>query len=290
MKRKLEPSNSKDKDDKINKQKAPLKAELIVQLKELQDNFKKLEEDNSKNLETIRLLQNKIDVLEKEKCETQSKTQHQSESELVCGKCDFKASNSSELSVHLENEHGSEDCDSSQGDRVCKICEAEDMYELDGHIWSEHEEDEDGTICCNFCDEKFANISNMMIHKKIKHREKINFCQNFNSSGCPFEDKKCWFLHTRNSEIFKCNICDKTFFEKSQFMKHRKTKHPEMVKTCKNYECIYDNECWFRHDFEDIKEDNIKANENEKLIEKLVTLVEKLNERVSKLETPEKNL
>ena len=65
--------------------------------------------------------------------------------------------------------------------------EAEDMYELDGHIWSGHEEDEDGTVCCNFCDE---NISNMMINIQIKHREKINFCQNFNSSGCPFEDKK----------------------------------------------------------------------------------------------------
>ena len=97
-------------------------------------------------------------------------------------------------------------------------------------------------------------------------------------------------FHTRNSEVFKCNICDKTFSDKSQFMKHRKTKHVEMVKSCKNGECIYKNECWFRHDFEDIKEDNIKANENEKLIEKLVGLVEKLNERVSNLETPEKIL
>ena len=32
---------------------------------------------------------------------------------------------------------------------------------------------------------------------------------------------------------------------------------------------------------------NIKTNENEKLIEKLVGLVEKLNERVSSLENPE---
>ena len=63
-----------------------------------------------------------------------------------------------------------------------------------------------------------------------------------------------------------------------------------MVKTCKNCECIQKNVCWFRNDFEDIKEDNIKANENEKLIEKLVGLVEKLNERVSNLETPEKIL
>ena len=44
MKRKLEPSNSKAKDDKVNDEKAtmkkvPLKADLIIQLKDLQDNF-----------------------------------------------------------------------------------------------------------------------------------------------------------------------------------------------------------------------------------------------------------
>ena len=72
--------------------------------------------------------------------------------------------------------------------------------------------------------------------------------------------------------------------EKSQFMKHRKTEHLETVKTCKNNECIYKNECWFRHEHEDTKINNIKINENEKLIEKLVGLVEKLNQRVSSLE------
>ena len=29
--------------------------------------------------------------------------------------------------------------------------------------------------------------------KKIKHSEKINYCQNFNSRGCPFEDKNDGF-------------------------------------------------------------------------------------------------
>ena len=66
MKRKLEPSNSKAKDEKVNDEKAtmkkvPLKADLIIQLKDLQDNFN--------NLETIRDLQAKVEALEKEKCE-----------------------------------------------------------------------------------------------------------------------------------------------------------------------------------------------------------------------------
>ena len=45
--------------------------------------------------------------------------------------------------------------------------------------------------------------------------------------------------------------------------------------------------CWFRHENGHTKLDNIKTNENEKLIEKLVGLVEKLNERVLILEKSE---
>ena len=75
MKRKLEPSNFKAKDEKVKdekdtKQKAPLKTELTIQLKNLQDNFNNLEAINFKNSETIRDLQAKVEALEKEKCET----------------------------------------------------------------------------------------------------------------------------------------------------------------------------------------------------------------------------
>ena len=55
MKRKLEPSNSKAKDKKVKdekatKQKAPLKADFIIQLKDLRDKFNNLEAINFKNL------------------------------------------------------------------------------------------------------------------------------------------------------------------------------------------------------------------------------------------------
>ena len=45
MKRKLEPSNSKAKDEKVNDGKATMQkvpADLIIQLKDLQDNFNNL--------------------------------------------------------------------------------------------------------------------------------------------------------------------------------------------------------------------------------------------------------
>ena len=64
--------------------------------------------------------------------------------------------------------------ENGQGFRVCNRCdyESEDRYELDGHLWYGHEEDEVGHVFCKFCDGKFANIPNMMMHIKIKHREK----------------------------------------------------------------------------------------------------------------------
>ena len=95
--------------------------------------------------------------------------------------------------VHVEShENSHEDLDSSHGFRVSNRCdyEAEDRYELDGHLWYGHEEDDDGHVFCKFCNEKFVNIPNMMMHKKIKHREKIDFCQNYNAVGFPFEDRE----------------------------------------------------------------------------------------------------
>ena len=43
--------------------------------------------------------------------------------------------------------------------RDCLRCEyqAIDKYDINGHRWSEHEDDEDGNINCKFCDEKVAS-------------------------------------------------------------------------------------------------------------------------------------
>ena len=98
MKRKLEPSNSKAKDKKVKdekatKQKAPLKADFIIQLKDLQDNFNNLETIHFKSLETISDLQTKVQALKKEKCEMLKQTkQTQAETvyELICNDCGYK--------------------------------------------------------------------------------------------------------------------------------------------------------------------------------------------------------
>ena len=69
-------------------------------------------------------------------------------------------------------------------------------------------------------------------------------------------------------------------------MQHRKMYHAEMVKICKNGQCIYKKECWFRHEYEEIHINDKETNEN--IIEKLVNLVEKLNKKVENLESNDK--
>ena len=74
-------------------------------------------------------------------------------------------------------------------------------------------------------------------------------------------------------------------------MKHRKIKHKEMVQMCKNdKQCLFKNTCWFIHEEYD-KQIEIENNEeNENIIEKLVSIVETLGQKVSNQEIMTKTL
>ena len=81
---------------------------MIIQLKDLQDNFNNLEAIKLKKSKTIRDLRAKVEALEKENFETlkQTKqTQAETLSELICNDCDYKAFKDSERSLHMENVH-----------------------------------------------------------------------------------------------------------------------------------------------------------------------------------------
>ena len=70
---------------------------------------------------------------------------------MKCEECNFEGESERELGWHMGKQHGwpsiykSEDMDiscDSQGARYCVLCdyEAEDMYDLEAHTWSEHDE------------------------------------------------------------------------------------------------------------------------------------------------------
>ena len=98
----------------IGESKAPLKADLIKELKELQKRFDTLENKNKslKNandgledintnfLEVIKCLKERVDHFEKEKEGFSKQTQTESGIHLKCDECNLEAKNRSELSWH----------------------------------------------------------------------------------------------------------------------------------------------------------------------------------------------
>ena len=71
-------------------------------------------------------------------------------------------------------------------------------------------------------------------------------------------------------------------------MRHKKLEHSELVANCK-YEslCQYSSQtCWFKH--KNIKNDNIENDQNEiqtnKMMQKVLEMVEKYSERIITLE------
>jgi hypothetical protein len=101
-----------------------------------------------------------------------------------------------ELGWHMGKNHGwpldkkSEDMDISDiSENRPRNCEkfnyaAEDMYNLDAHTWTEHEESsysEGGGkfSSCNLCEEVLQTKGDLMKHKKDEDNEKVNtfFCE-----------------------------------------------------------------------------------------------------------------
>ena len=217
MKRKIELVDSvPNKVNVVTKSKAPLKADLIKELKDLQTKFdtleiknkslknenEALEDTNTKFLEVIKCLNERVDNFEKEKEAFSKQTQTESGIQLKCDECNFEAKDNSELSWHLSENHGwpqdhkPDELDMSEGPRHCDKCdyEAEDGYDLDAHGWTEHEEDASEldvhtTKCVgealqfNFCDKTFQTLKNLM-HKKQDHLENVAACWNFSYGNC----------------------------------------------------------------------------------------------------------
>ena len=157
----------------------------------------------------------------------------------------------------------------SAGPRFCRKCDyqAEDGYDLDGHFWSEHDEEESAPLTCKFCDESFKTLNDLMKHKKLKHIENVSFCRYFSTNSCIYGDKNCWFVHEEEPEpvdTYKCNLCESEFNSPPEFLRHRKKYHEQIVPLCNKFdsgECIFGREkCWFNHktDSEDTNVKKIK--------------------------------
>ena len=309
----------------IKIKKVPTKAELEKQVMHLQQTNDALEEVIRKNKELlesfegkIKNLEDQIDYLSFKDIVSSKETQTESHDALVlkCNECNFEATSEKEIGWHMGRNHGwpndqnMEDMDetsSSQGARYCVICDyqAEDMYDLEAHHWSEHEEvslvdhtrrtfegnakvEEPSVhqivLSCEVCESKFKRLGELMKHKKDQHTEKVNICWNYVSNNCEFGDERCWFLHTNETEQkFDCTLCGKIFQVQAKLLEHRRKFHISYVKPCRNLSsgtCKYGElRCWFKHNK---SEDTIKNknSENEEVIERTFKLMEKLTQQM----------
>ena len=105
---------------------------------------------------------------------------------------------------------------------------------------------------CEFCENIFAGLRDLMKHKKDHHTENVNICWNYMSSSCEFGDERCWFIHKNGTEKqFDCTLCGKIFGVQAKLLEHKRKHHMNSVKTCRSLStgtCKYgQSKCWFNY-------------------------------------------
>ena len=232
--------------------------DLKQQLKDLQEKYDRIRDENTKHVEKIKHLESKVKSLEevKEMFDSQPKIARTTTGGLLlfCNECEFPA---------------------------------DDLYDLGQHMYEYHTEGNENKIVCHYCDETFETKDEVMKHRKKAHKEKVKQCIYFSAGKCHYGDELCWFNHSKSnqnpldteSEI-KCKHCDKTFKLRAEFMKHRKRYHPDFVPVCNNFtngNCEYPT-CWFKHnENEDLF---IKQNDSKRFED----ILENFSGRLTKIE------
>ena len=174
---------------------------------------------------------------------------------------------------------------------LCVECEypAEDIYDLGEHMYEIHADANDVYIeSCHYCTQYFKTKSDVMMHNKRSHIEKVKPCQNFLKGHCDYTDIECWFSHAQAADsvrkVFECHYCSEKFNFHSEFMTHKKKQHKESVPRCREQiNCRFGEKCWFLH-FNGENEIEYENGKNQDYLLKLFDMVEKFTNRIIQLE------
>ena len=108
---------------------------------------------------------------------------------------------------------------------------------------------------CYTCKMDFDGFYNLMNHRKSVHPSNKP-CRNFLNGTCA-HGSECWYVHGQRVEDndmldkFKCNVCEREYKGRDNFMKHRKQQHPDHVPSCEKFRTNRcernNNECWYEH-------------------------------------------
>jgi hypothetical protein len=104
-------------------------------------------------------------------------------------------------------------------------------------------------------------------------------------------DENCWFIHSNDKE-YKCNFCEKTYTNQTDYLNHKKRNHENSVKQCTNMSngsCKYGQErCWFKHTNHKTMKENEETenifNEKNEVVQKLFMMMEKMTELFFQME------
>ena len=110
----------------------------------------------------------------------------------------------------------------------CHECEypADTIYDLGEHMFEFHSEGYGSKMDCHYCEESFETKDS------LTHANKVKQCIFFSEGTWEFGNELFWFNHDKFSNsllegatLINCNLCDKTFRTRSDFMIHRKHDH-----------------------------------------------------------------
>ena len=229
--------------------------------------------------------------------------------QFACGKCDSKYKTQVLLNKHVQSSH-------SEREYNCYDCsfQGNTAFALKNHLKSSHHqssinaEKEDNTLSCHSCELSFDSRYDLMSHRKSSHKEIIKKCKYFLRGACVYKDD-CWYRHgdltdgnlnLSEKRIFNCSFCESVFESLAQLMVHRKQVHDQASKfKCRDYKfgtCRFEaTDCWYSHDDEPQTETQNKPNESgfqfvpqnshpPDMMERIMTMMEKLSEKVNMLE------
>lgn len=228
------------KPTKLCKQRAPLKADLLIELTKLQERYDSLEDKYKKLLKEST---NSTSECNDSKHLVDGESQTKSEDLVFCYECEFPAEDFHKLGEHMLEHHFNSNCQTC--DEIFTTKE-----KLADHVMEDHNKEglsqksKIERINCNFCEKVFETTSDLMKHKKQHHGEKVSICWNFSIGTCEFSDHLCWFRYSTPipSCNMKCKVCDDTFATEPEIHRHMKQNHKSLVHPCKNErngECKY---------------------------------------------------
>ena len=125
-----------------------------------------------------------------------------------------------------------------------------------------HRKNDKLMFVCDYCELNFGRKNDLEAHVVSNHKD-----QQFNCDECSYQGNEKIELvkhmyHTKHqpsnstklssSDNYSCHSCGEKYGSKEDLMKHRKTKHFDIIKKCRYFaqgNCGFESKiCWYRHD------------------------------------------